>query len=136
LKALFENYLKSSIYFLKNFFEEKQVLKCYFHSPLFKPYSALCKLACKRLFYKVYFIQCGLLFQTLIECVSQSLFYKLLFYYFAKNRVQTLFLLFYASKVPFAKFIKFYWKILFYFKNLFLTVPLDTLNFRKFLKVV
>jgi hypothetical protein len=34
----------------------------------------------------------------MIECVSQSLFYKLLFYYFRKNRVQTLFLLFYASK--------------------------------------
>jgi hypothetical protein len=37
-------------------------------------------------------------FQTIFECVSQSLFYKLLFYYFRKNQVQTLFLLFYASK--------------------------------------
>jgi hypothetical protein len=45
-------------------------------------------------------------FQTLVECVSQSLFYKLLFYYFAKNRVQTLFLLFYASKSPFCQVYK------------------------------
>jgi hypothetical protein len=30
LEALFENYLKSSIYFLKNFFEKDQVLKYYF----------------------------------------------------------------------------------------------------------
>jgi hypothetical protein len=30
LKALFENYLKSSIYFLKNFFEKDQVSKYYF----------------------------------------------------------------------------------------------------------
>jgi hypothetical protein len=30
LKALFENYLKSSIYFLKNFFEKEQVSKYYF----------------------------------------------------------------------------------------------------------
>jgi hypothetical protein len=29
-EALFENYLKSSIYFLKNFFEKDQVLKYYF----------------------------------------------------------------------------------------------------------
>jgi hypothetical protein len=34
----------------------------------------------------------------MIECVSKSLFYKLLFYYFRKNRVQTLLLLLYASK--------------------------------------
>jgi hypothetical protein len=40
LKALFENYLKSSIYFLKNFFEKEQVSKCYFHSSLFKPMQA------------------------------------------------------------------------------------------------
>jgi hypothetical protein len=32
LKALFENYLKSSIYFLKNFFEKDQVSKYYFPS--------------------------------------------------------------------------------------------------------
>jgi hypothetical protein len=30
LKALYENYLKSSIYFLKNFFEKDQVSKYYF----------------------------------------------------------------------------------------------------------
>jgi hypothetical protein len=30
LKALFENYLKSYIYFLKNFFEKDQVPKYYF----------------------------------------------------------------------------------------------------------
>jgi hypothetical protein len=30
LKALFENYLKSPIYFLKNFFEKEQVSKYYF----------------------------------------------------------------------------------------------------------
>jgi hypothetical protein len=29
LKVLFENYLKSSIYFLKNFFEKDQVSKYY-----------------------------------------------------------------------------------------------------------
>jgi hypothetical protein len=57
LKASFENYLKFSIYFLKNFFGKDPVLKCYFLSPLVKPYSALCKLACKRLFYKICFIQ-------------------------------------------------------------------------------
>jgi hypothetical protein len=32
LKASFENYLKSSIYFLKNFFEKDQVSKYYFPS--------------------------------------------------------------------------------------------------------
>jgi hypothetical protein len=32
LKALFENYLKSSIYFLKDFFEKEQVSKYYFPS--------------------------------------------------------------------------------------------------------
>jgi hypothetical protein len=40
LKALFENYLKTSIYFLKNFFEKEQVSKCYFHSSLIKPMQA------------------------------------------------------------------------------------------------
>jgi hypothetical protein len=39
LKALFENYLKSSIYFLKNFFEKDQVSKYYF-LPLFKSMQA------------------------------------------------------------------------------------------------
>jgi hypothetical protein len=58
----------------------------------------------------------------MFECGFQLLFYKLLFYYFKKNWDQTLFLLFYASKVPFAKFIKFYWKTLFYFENTVATI--------------
>jgi hypothetical protein len=37
---------------------------------------------------------------------------------------KTLVLFMLCKQSPFAKFIKFYWKILFYFKNLFLTVPL------------
>jgi hypothetical protein len=40
LKALFENYLKSSIYFLKNFFEKEQVSKYYFLA-FNQPYASL-----------------------------------------------------------------------------------------------
>jgi hypothetical protein len=56
-------------------------------------------LLAKGCFTKFASFKIGLLFQTIIECVSQLLFYKLLFYYFRKNWFQTLFLLFYASKV-------------------------------------
>jgi hypothetical protein len=52
--------------------------------------------------------------------------YFIKYYYLLFQRIysQTLVLFCYASKVPFAKFTKFYWKILSYFENLFLTVPL------------
>jgi hypothetical protein len=39
LKALFENYLKSSIYFLKNFSEKNKCPKYYF-LPLFKTHAS------------------------------------------------------------------------------------------------
>jgi hypothetical protein len=56
----------------------------------------------------------------MIECVSQSFFYKLLFYYFRKIRVQTLILLFYASRAIrfnldlFLKILFWLWKHVWY----------------------
>jgi hypothetical protein len=42
-ESLIENYFKSSIYFLKNFFEKEQVSKYYFPFFLFKPMQATCR---------------------------------------------------------------------------------------------
>jgi hypothetical protein len=58
-------------------------------------YASLLAKVC---FTKICLIQIWVAFSNHIECVSQSLFYKLLFYCFRKIRVQTLFLLSYASE--------------------------------------
>jgi hypothetical protein len=58
----------------------------------------------------------------MLSVVFNYYFINYYFTTFRKNRVQTLFLLFYASKVPFAKFVKFYWKILFYVEIMFATI--------------
>jgi hypothetical protein len=94
LKALIENYLKLSIIFLRNLFEKNQKSKYYFLA-FNQLYASLLAKDC---FTEFALFNMGCFFQTIFECVSQSLFYKLLSYYFKKNRVQTLFLLFYASK--------------------------------------
>jgi hypothetical protein len=78
LKALLENYFKLSIIFWKNFFEKNQKSKYYFLA-FNQLYASLLAKDC---FTKFALFQYGLLFQTKTECVSQSLFYKLLFYYF------------------------------------------------------
>jgi hypothetical protein len=94
LKALLENYFKLSIIFLRSLFEKNQKPKYYFLA-FNQPYASL---LAKDSFSKFALFNMGCFFKTIIECVSQSLFYKLLFSYFRKNRVQTLFLLFDASK--------------------------------------
>jgi hypothetical protein len=91
LKDLLEKYFKLSIIFLRNLFE-KNLNQNIIFLLLFKPMQA----CLQKFVLQNCFIQYGLLSQTIIECVFQSLFYKLLFYYFRKDRVQTL--LFYASK--------------------------------------
>jgi hypothetical protein len=94
LKDLLEKYLKLSIIFLRNLFEKNQKSK--YHFLAFNQLYA--SLLAKDCFTKFALFNISYFSQTIIECVSQSLFYKPLFYYFTKNRVQTLFLLFYASK--------------------------------------
>jgi hypothetical protein len=71
-----------------------------------------------------------------LKTILQIIFHKVLFSYFQKIYSQTLVLFCYASKVLFAKFIKFYWKSAFVLKIYFLMVLNFVLNFRKFLKVV
>jgi hypothetical protein len=93
-KALLENYFKLSIIFLRNLLEKN--LKSKYHFLAFNQLYA--SLLAKDCFTKFALFNMGYFFQTIIECVSQSLFYKPLFHYFRKNRVQTPFLLFYASK--------------------------------------
>jgi hypothetical protein len=98
LLSLFKGFIMKTIskflLFLKGSLWEKSRIKILF-AVLIQTYASF---ACKGWFYKICFIQYRLIFQTIIECVSQLLFYKLLFYYFRKNWFQTLFLLFYASK--------------------------------------
>jgi hypothetical protein len=100
LKALLENYFKLSIIFLKNLFEKNPKSKYSFLAFNQLYASLLAKDYFTNLLYSIWVA----FFQTIIECVSQSLFYKLLFYYFKKNRVQTLFSFMQAN--PFDKSMK------------------------------
>jgi hypothetical protein len=101
LKALFENYLKSSIYFLKNFFEKDQVPKILF-SIL---YSNLIKLACKEVSH-----QCALFRKVCILkelCLKDNFKHYFIKYYLFKRIYfanPNLFCIMQAK--PFAKFIK------------------------------
>jgi hypothetical protein len=70
LEALFENYLKSSIYFLKDFFEKDQVSKYYF---VFN--SNLCKLSCKGIFTK-WFIKFSYAKGMFENDISKTIFVK------------------------------------------------------------
>jgi hypothetical protein len=55
LKVLFENYLKSSIYFLKNFLEKDQVSKYYFLSIIQTFASLLAREMSYKVIYKVFY---------------------------------------------------------------------------------
>jgi hypothetical protein len=82
LLSLFKNFIlklfQSFYYFMKKPLWEKPRIKILFSYF----YSTSCKLACKGLFYKIALFNTGWFFKTKIECGSQLLFYKLLFYYF------------------------------------------------------
>jgi hypothetical protein len=62
LKALFENYLKSSIYILENFFEKDQVPKYYFPFLYSNPMQAILQRDIYKMVYKV--------------CYAKGMFYK------------------------------------------------------------
>jgi hypothetical protein len=94
LEALLENYFKLSIIFLRNLLEKNLKSKYYFLA-FNQPYASLLAKVCLK---KICFIQYGLLFQTIIECVSQSLFYKLLFYYLERIEFKLYFYYFMQAK--------------------------------------
>jgi hypothetical protein len=72
-KALFENYLKSSIYFLKNFFEKDRLSKYYFLA-FNQPYaSLLAKEMSYKVIYKVFYAK------ECLKNIFQKLFCKSLF---------------------------------------------------------
>jgi hypothetical protein len=76
LNALFENYLKSSIYFLKNFFEKEQISKCYFHSPLFKPMQAILQKDIYKMVYKDFYAK-GMIYKY----IPKTIFIKFILWF-------------------------------------------------------
>jgi hypothetical protein len=107
LKALFENYLKSSIYFLKNFFEKDQVLKCYFLSPYSNPIQLYASLLAKDCFTKFTLFNKGCFFKPYLSVLLNNYFinyyfiilerikFKLFFYYFMQAKPLGLIEIFY-----------------------------------------
>jgi hypothetical protein len=69
LKDLLENYLKSSIYFLNNFFEKDQVSKCYF--VFIQTYASYLQRDIYKMVYKVFYAK-GMFYKY----ISKTIFYK------------------------------------------------------------
>jgi hypothetical protein len=85
LKALFENYFKSSIYFLKNFFEKNKVSKYYFPSVIQTYASLLAKEWITNVFYLIKIVFLKDIFKHYYLLFSKDLFSNSIFIILCKQ---------------------------------------------------